>query len=320
MLATTEPDRALGVVVGAGWLSKEKYGDANQMWNHDISTTYIDPAVAALLDGTVIENDAGRHAGNLAGLPVLVRVGEVDGNVPPYWSRRMGRLLQEAEQAADGGADRGGLVAYQELKGKDHWWWDTNAENDGGVNNDPAVRQFLADLIQGGAGSHPPLPDSYEISSHNPATMPGGRGVRLLQLARPFTAAGKVKVKSWGPTSEHCLIKDKGGGSQPNSIVLRTSNLRRFQLRPAPGGWGHGQCWGAERRVSVVVDGSAPFELAVADLFHPATTFRRAITAGGGGSGGSGSSAEQCALTGWSVERVAVDGERQAGQAVRLSR
>ena len=109
----------------------------------------------------------------------------------------MARLLREAE-AATGAEPAAGLVEYQELVGKEHWWWDTEAPNDGGVNNDPTVRAFLAARVEGGRGAHPPLPQAYEVSSHNPATQPGGRGVRILQLARPFAAAGRVRVQRWG--------------------------------------------------------------------------------------------------------------------------
>ena len=34
VLATSDPDRALGVVVGAGWTSKEKYGSSNNLFEH----------------------------------------------------------------------------------------------------------------------------------------------------------------------------------------------------------------------------------------------------------------------------------------------
>ena len=153
VLATSDPDRALGVVVGAGWTSKEKYGSSNNLFEHvsvpclilgrphassdnkaaqDISSTYTEPALMSLLSSTVQESDVDRFASNLAGLPVLVRVGSADGTVPPYWSRKMARLLREV------GAD----VRYSELAGKEHWWWDTAQENDGGVNNDPEVRDF----------------------------------------------------------------------------------------------------------------------------------------------------------------------------------
>jgi pimeloyl-ACP methyl ester carboxylesterase len=114
VLATTDPDRALGVVVGAGWTSKETYGSSNTLFDHDISSTYTEPALMGLLRSTVYESDVDRYASNLAGLPVLVRVGAVDGTVPPYWSRKMARLLREID-----GVD----VKYSELPGKEHWWW-----------------------------------------------------------------------------------------------------------------------------------------------------------------------------------------------------
>jgi acetyl esterase/lipase len=102
-----------GVVVGAGWTSKESYGSANALFGHDISSTNTEPALMGLLRSTVHESDVDRFASNLAGLPVLVRVGELDGTVPPYWSRKMSRLLKDV------GVD----VKYSELPGKEHWWW-----------------------------------------------------------------------------------------------------------------------------------------------------------------------------------------------------
>ena len=92
MLATTDPDRALGVVVGAGWTSKETYGSSNTLFDHDISSTYTEPALMGLLRSTVYESDVDRYASNLAGLPVLVRVGAVDGTVPPYWTMQLQEL------------------------------------------------------------------------------------------------------------------------------------------------------------------------------------------------------------------------------------
>ena len=96
---------------------------------------------------------------------MLARVGLQDNAVSPWFVRRMARMLTEV----------GVNVTLDLVAGKEHWWWDTDAENDGGVNNDPRVREFLAELIQGGAGTHPPLPPQYEVVSHNPATQPGGR-------------------------------------------------------------------------------------------------------------------------------------------------
>ena len=32
--------------------------------------------------------------------------------------------------------------------GKEHWWWDTTKENDGGVSNDQTVRKFIRSIIE----------------------------------------------------------------------------------------------------------------------------------------------------------------------------
>jgi hypothetical protein len=54
--------------------------------------------------------------------------------VHPFYQRKMRRVLQAHGVAIDA----------VELKGKEHWWWDTAAPNDGGAVFDGAVRAFLA--------------------------------------------------------------------------------------------------------------------------------------------------------------------------------
>lgn len=64
----------------------------------------------------------------------MIRIGEKDETVSPYFSRRMYRLLTE----------QGNDVTYNELPDKQHWWWDTYEENDGGVVNDGKMRKFFS--------------------------------------------------------------------------------------------------------------------------------------------------------------------------------
>lgn len=107
---------------------------------------------------------------------------------------------------------------------------DTDNENDGGVNNDPEVRAFLASVIKNGNGQAPRLPFQLEVSSHNPATQPAARGVEFLQLHRPFSSAGKVKIV-WN--CEEAALP----GSAASPWQLRTTNVRRLRLYPLAGGW-----------------------------------------------------------------------------------
>ena len=59
------PDQALAVISMAGWNKKEDYGDSNLFFKHDISTSHTDPAVKAILEACVAENDADKHTSNL---------------------------------------------------------------------------------------------------------------------------------------------------------------------------------------------------------------------------------------------------------------
>ena len=38
-------------------------------------------------------------------------------------------------------------LTFEELKGKEHWWWDSLEPNDGGVTNDRALRRVYADVL-----------------------------------------------------------------------------------------------------------------------------------------------------------------------------
>ena len=62
----------------------------------------------------------------------MIRVGENDKLVYPYYSRRMYRLIRE----------HGDNVVYSEIPNKEEWWYDTDHSNDGGTMNDPTVRGF----------------------------------------------------------------------------------------------------------------------------------------------------------------------------------
>lgn len=98
--------------------------------------------------------------------------------------------------------------------------WDTEHENDGGVNNDQVVRKFLGNAIAGGVGVIPQLPLSMTVKIHNPGTQSAARGIQILQLFRPFAQAGQVSI-NW-----NCERKDE------HLWELHTSNVRRLRLYP----------------------------------------------------------------------------------------
>ena len=80
----------------------------------------------------------------------------------------MARLLEEI------GAD----VTLDELPGKQHWWWDSDQTNDGGVMFDKTVRTFLS--------KHAvplPLPSTaFTVTSLNPAAFFGKGGCKIEQV------------------------------------------------------------------------------------------------------------------------------------------
>jgi len=49
-----------------------------------------------------------------------------------WFSRRIHRLLKFVRANS----------TYEEVLNRDHWWWDTKNENDGGVLNDKVMRKF----------------------------------------------------------------------------------------------------------------------------------------------------------------------------------
>ncbi|XP_071799863.1 uncharacterized protein [Asterias amurensis] len=201
-LATHYPDRALAVISLAGWIKKEEYGDSNVFFRHDLSTSHTDPAVKAILEACIAENDADRHVSNLKGIPVLARVGANDRTVHPYFVRRMVRLLKETK----------GNVTYSELPGKEHWWWDTWKTNDGGAVNDPQVNNFTKKAAKRFENRSPPFTgnsetcdgtscptrnrysqysmdtsnEDFTLSVVNPASSEGLFGVQVLRQRVPF--------------------------------------------------------------------------------------------------------------------------------------
>jgi hypothetical protein len=85
-------------------------------------------------------------ASNLCASAVALRVGADDESVPPYYSRRLYRLLEDACP---------GSATFDELPGKGHWWWDSAFANDGGAVNDAALRRFFSDRFRTDAGACP---------------------------------------------------------------------------------------------------------------------------------------------------------------------
>lgn len=183
--ATHLPDRAIAVVSAAGWIRKEYYGDSNRFFVHDVGHAHVDPSLKSVLEACFTEFNSDLHSANLLGVPggVLARIGANDRAVPPWQVRRMVRLLREI----------GVNVTYEELPGKDHWWWDSTRANDGGVLNDKTMRDYFR-LAFLKADRYDHLPDEFETLTFNPASTESRAGCRILQQLNPFQIS-KLKFK-----------------------------------------------------------------------------------------------------------------------------
>eukprot|EP00041_Stephanoeca_diplocostata_P021451 m.500089 g.500089 ORF g.500089 m.500089 type:complete len:980 (-) comp21830_c0_seq2:232-3171(-) len=216
LFAATEPGRTMCLNANAGWNRKEQYGDSNTLFLHDLRLDAVDARLQYVLGAAVQENMVDRHARNLArgGVAVLARVGTQDATVHPWYTRRMARVV-----AAEGGA-----VELVEVAGKEHWWWDTVAPNDGGAVNDAALRTFFH-----ACATAPADPRTFSrgetLEAVNPAAVGVSKhGLRLLQQHVPYQRSQihtNVSRLPW---------------------LVTTTNVRRFSLSrvprsPAAGAW-----------------------------------------------------------------------------------
>ena len=192
---------ARGLSATAGWLRKEAYGDSNARYVHDAAAHAIEPALRAVLDATLAGSEVDTLATNLCRAPALLRAGDRDQAVPPFYMRRLHRLIASACPEA---------VSYAEIPGKAHWWWDTAYPNDGGAVNDEAQRAFFADAF---ARDRRPCPAGYVHVCPNVDAVLGACGFRVLQQVAPFRTS-TVAVTAGG---------------------LATRNVRRLRT-PALGG------------------------------------------------------------------------------------
>ena len=164
----------------------------------------------------------------------------------------MGRVQLAVAQAPSHGS---AALCLEQVPGKEHWWWDTVATNDGGCVNDAEMRRFYARQLA--RRSVPPPPEDLTVVSLNPATFTGRAGVRILQHQTPFRKA---------------TLRVRRG---PRRWALQTINVRRFAVRQLRG------CHAAECELVVpddgmTIDGQHFAGEALGGLFEPRFTFCRA--------------------------------------------
>ena len=207
--------RAIGVASVSGWLRKETYGDSNFLFTqsvNDINSSYVEPALEGVLRASLGENDLELHLPLLRHVPHLARTGDADNTVHSFWARRAQRLLASAE--GSGGLSPSSRLS--ELKGKEHWWWDTLAPNDGGAVNDEEMRGFFASVL---GPPHtrpvlPKLPHDFLLMAHSSASFDGRAGWKILQMHQPARMS-TIRIRSNSSTIDGVL-------------ELTTRNVRRL--------------------------------------------------------------------------------------------
>eukprot|EP01121_Diplochlamys_sp_Union-15-3_P012851 TRINITY_DN3907_c0_g1_i1.p1 TRINITY_DN3907_c0_g1~~TRINITY_DN3907_c0_g1_i1.p1 ORF type:complete len:881 (+),score=163.93 TRINITY_DN3907_c0_g1_i1:359-2644(+) len=187
-ISTKHADRALAVAPAAGWIKMQFY----LPYIARVGESFSSPYLLSILEASIAEDNTDFYTRNLVGLPLLVRMGGVDHNVPPYHLRRMARIVDQLSGNPN-------LVEVSEVPGKDHWF--------DGVVDGPVMQDFFNRNLK---YTLPALPTQFTVSTMNPASFGGRGGMKILQFHIPYRA-GFINV-------------DKSG------VIwkLKTQNIRRF--------------------------------------------------------------------------------------------
>ena len=132
LLAANDPQNFACAIATAGWIRKEEYDVANSFFYLDVQNSHVSPILKSIFARSMSEYHVDRFAGNMLQVGnIHLRVGSEDQTTNPWFSRRMYRLLTQQNHRS---------VVLEEVPQRQHWWWDTAHENDGGVMNDEPMR------------------------------------------------------------------------------------------------------------------------------------------------------------------------------------
>lgn len=163
ILATHFPEGELASACTAGWIKAALY-----------PPEFLSPAASlgdvhlnAVLRAATSEYDTDFALPNLRDLPMLVRMGAEDEDVPMLNLLRIARLKAQLERNGTAGA----AVQVSEVPGKPHWW--------PGVVDDAEMQAFLAAHLY----TPVPRPARFTLRGTNPATLGSRAGLSLLQVS-----------------------------------------------------------------------------------------------------------------------------------------
>jgi pimeloyl-ACP methyl ester carboxylesterase len=196
VVATHYPDRALAVAPAAGWIKMQFYIP----FFTRVGLSLSHPFLNGLMEASVAEYDTDMYSPNLLGIPLLVRMGALDDNVPPFHLKRMARVVDQLSGHPN-------YVQISEVAGQGHWWW--------GVTDDATMQSFFN---QHNVDRLPTLPLSFTIVTHHPNSFEGRAGIKILQFEIPYRVA-TIRIN-----------RNLSSGSWS----LKTMNVRRFGFYSVP--------------------------------------------------------------------------------------
>lgn len=190
-ISTHAPDRALSISPAAGWIKMGMYIPFFTRSGDSLA----DPNLQNILMSAISMHNTDFYMRNIKGLPLMVRMGADDNNVPPYHLKRMARLHNQLASSTN-------ATVISEVPGESHWW--------GGVVDDAQMQSFF--------NAHfgfqvPKLPDSFTITTMSPADFESRGGIQITQFISSGRA-GYIRVTR----------------ANSNAWALVTKNIRKFQF------------------------------------------------------------------------------------------
>jgi hypothetical protein len=197
LISSHAPDRALSISPAAGWIKMGMYIPFFSRTGDSL----VDPFLSHLLMSSISMHNTDFYMRNLKGIPLMVRMGALDNNVPPFHLKRMARIHNQINSDPT-------WTVISEIPGESHWW--------GGVVDDAAMQAFFDKHVN---KSLPPLPNSFTVSTLSPSDFESKGGIQPLQF---FISgrAGYIHVSGAGTASPW---------------TLTTHNIRRFRFLSFPG-------------------------------------------------------------------------------------
>lgn len=196
-------DRFVGGVIAAGYISLQEYVPFT--WTEGRHST--DPSLRAILDAALNDYRNDMHASNLVGLPLLVKYGAEDDNVPPWHSRAMVSLIDDWNAESDVKEEKRPRIV--EVPHRGHWWDEILQEDD---------VQAAIDAAESNTATARVPPSKFTVTCSDPSEMHSAFGWRIMEVDIPGRVA-RLEVE----------YVDAPEGVDFASLYLRTTNIRRFQ-------------------------------------------------------------------------------------------